>query len=193
MFAPSDHQHALDHTFQYLRATSNWQLIFQHGTPSRTVLHGFVDANWASDVNDHKSTSGFVFMLGGTAISWSSKKQAAVALSSTESEYIAGAHATKEAIWLRQLLSNLGYGTHLPTLLRIDNQSAITIAKNPEFHDRTKHIDVRYHYLWQKYESGEIALDYMPTHAQPADILTKGLGHEKHNQFRFQMGMHNLD
>ena len=157
------------------------------------MLHGYVDTDWASDMNNCKSILGFMFMLAGGAISWSSKKQGAVALSSTESEYIAGAHAAKEAIWLRQLLSNLGYGTHLPTLLRIDNQSAITIAKNPEFHDRTKHIDVRYHYLRQKYESSEIALNYTPTHAQPADVLTKGLGHEKHDQFRFQMGMHDLD
>ena len=157
------------------------------------MLHGYVDTDWASDVNNCKSILGFMFMLAGGAISWSSKKQGAIALSSTESEYITGAHAAKEAIWLRQLLSNLGYSTHLPTLLHIDNQSAITITKNPEFHDRTKHIDVHYHYLWQKYESGEIALNYTPTHAQPADVLTKGLGREKHNQFRFQMGMRDLD
>ncbi len=188
-----DHQRALDWAFRYLQATHSSQLVFRRGVPGGMTLHGYVDADWASDVNDHKSTSGFVFMLAGGAISWSSKKQGAVALSSTESEYIAGAHAAKEAIWLRQLLSNLGYGTHLPTLLRIDNQSAITIAKNPEFHDRTKHIDIRYHYLRQKYESGEIALDYTPTHAQPADVLTKGLGREKHDQFRFQMGMCDLD
>jgi hypothetical protein len=99
------------------------------------TLHGYVNADWASDVNDQKSTSGFVFMLAGGAISWSSKKQGAVALSSTEFEYIAGAHAAKEATWLRQLLSNLGHGMSLPTLLHIDNQSTITITKNPKFHD----------------------------------------------------------
>jgi hypothetical protein len=157
------------------------------------TLHGYVNADWASDVNDQKSTSGFVFMLAGGAISWSSKKQGAVALSSTEFKYIAGAHAAKEATWLRQLLSNLGHGMSLPTLLHIDNQSTITITKNPEFHDRTKHIDIRYHYLRQKYESSEIALNYTPTHSQPADVLMKGLGCEKHDQFRFWMGMHDMD
>src|SRR5258707_682749 len=124
----ADHQRALDRAFQYLRATSDRQLIFQRGTPSGTVLHGFVDADWASDVNDRKSTSGFVFMLGSAAISWSSKKQAAVALSSTEAEYLAGAHAAKEAVWLRRLLGELGQDTNSPTALHIDNQSAIAIA-----------------------------------------------------------------
>jgi len=143
----ADHQCTLDRAFRYLRATSDRQLIFQRGTPSGTVLHGFVDADWASDVNDRKSTSGFVFMLGGTAISWSSKKQAAVALSSTEAKYLARAHAAKEAVWLRRLLGELGQDTNSPTALHIDNQSAITIARNPEFHNHTKHIDVRYHFL----------------------------------------------
>ena len=88
-----EHQYALDHAFQYLKATSNSHLVFQRGTPGGTTLHGFVDANWASDVNDQKSTLGFVLMLGGAAVSWSSKKQTSVALLSTEAEYIAAAHA----------------------------------------------------------------------------------------------------
>jgi hypothetical protein len=185
----ADHQRALDRTFRYLRATSNRQLVFQRGTPSGTILHGFVDADWASDVNDRKSTSGFVFMLGGAAISWSSKKQAAVALSSTEAEYLAGAHAAKEAVWLRRLLGELGQDTHLPTALHIDNQSAIAIARNPEFHDRTKHIDVRYHFLRHKVEAEEIELPYVPTEDQIADVLTKGLVREKHERFAKEMGL----
>jgi hypothetical protein len=99
------------------------------------TLHSYIDADWASNVNDWKLTSGFVFMLASRAISWSSKKQGAVPLSSTESEYIASAHGVKEATWLRQLLSDLGHGTSLSMLLHIDNQSTITITKNPEFHD----------------------------------------------------------
>lgn len=94
----NEHQRALDRAFRYLRATSDWKLIFQRGTAEGTTLRGFVDADWASDVNDRKSTSGYVFMLAGGAISWSSKKQSSVALSSTEAEYIAAAHAAKEVI-----------------------------------------------------------------------------------------------
>src|SRR5260370_2655126 len=88
----ADHQRALDRAFRYLRATSDRQLIFQRGTPSGTVLHGFVDADCATDVNDRKSTSGFVFMLGGAAISWSSKKQPPIALSILDSDYLSGPH-----------------------------------------------------------------------------------------------------
>jgi reverse transcriptase-like protein len=93
-----DHQHALNHIFQYLRAMSNQLLIFQYGVPEGSVLHRFVNTNWASDVNNRKSTSSFIFMLGGNVVSWSSKKQACVALSSIEAEYLARAHAAKETI-----------------------------------------------------------------------------------------------
>ena len=99
------------------------------------MLFGYADADWASDINDRKSTSGYVFKLASATVSWSSKKQTSVALSSTEAKYIARVHTTKEVIWLRQLLSELGLGTRHPTTLLIDNQSAIAIAKNPKFHD----------------------------------------------------------
>jgi hypothetical protein len=189
----ADHQRALERTLRYLKATSNQRLVFQHGTPGGTVLHGFVDADWASDVNDCKSTSGFVFMLGGAAVSWSSKKQTSVALSSTEAEYIAAVHATKEVIWLRQLLIELGLDLDSPTVLHVDNQSAIAIAHNPEFHDHTKHIEVRHHFLRHKVEGEEIRLEYTPTNEQTADVLTKGLVHNKHERFSKAMGLHCLD
>jgi hypothetical protein len=91
-----------------------------------------VDADWASNVNDRKSTSGFIFMLAGGAISWGSKKQSAVALSSTEAKYIAATHAAKEVVWLRRLLIELKQKIDGPTILCMDNQSAIAIAQNPE-------------------------------------------------------------
>jgi hypothetical protein len=142
-----DHQRALERVFWYLRATSDQQLVFGWGSLGGSTLFGYADADWASDVNNRKSTSGYMFKLAGAAVSWSSKKQTSVALSSTEAEYISGAHTAKEAVWLRQLLSELGLDTSSPTILHIDNQSTIAIAKNPEFHDRMKHIDVRYHFL----------------------------------------------
>jgi hypothetical protein len=189
----ADHQHALERALRYLKAMSNQRLVFQHGTPGGTVLHGFVDADWASDVNNHKSTSGFVFMLGGAAVSWSSKKQTSVALSSTEAEYIAAAHATKEVVWLRRLLIELGLDLNSPTVLHVDNQSAIAIACNPEFHDRTKHIEVQHHFLRHKVEGEEICLEYTLTDEQTADVLTKGLVCDKHKRFSKAMGLHCLD
>jgi hypothetical protein len=137
-----EHQHALERTLRYLRGTSDCGLVFQRGSARGTKLLGYVDADWASDVNDRKSTSGFVFMLGGASISWGSKKQTSVALSSTEAEYIVAAHVAKEAKWLRSLLTELGESLELPTTVFIDNQSAIAIARNPEFYDRTKYIEV---------------------------------------------------
>jgi len=184
-----DHQRALERVFRYLRATSGKQLVFGQGTLGGSTLLGYTDTNWASDVNDRKSTSGYVFKLAGAAVSWSSKKQTSITLSSTEVEYIAGAHTAKEAIWLRQLLSELGLNTSSPTILHIDNQSAIAIARNPEFHDRTKHIDVRYHFLRQVVEDKSIELAYIPTGDQVADALTKGLPPASFGKFREEMGV----
>ncbi len=133
--------------------------------------------------------SGYTFKLAGAAVSWSSKKQTSIALSSTEAEYISGAHAAKEAVWLRQLLSKLSFNTLSPTVLHIDNQSTIMIAKNPEFHDCTKHINVHYHFLWQVIEDGMVELCYIPTGDQVADMLTKGLPPASFNKFWDVMGV----
>jgi hypothetical protein len=188
-----DHQRTLECMFCYLQATSNHQLVLECGSSGDSTLLGYADADWASNVNDRKSASGYVFKLGIGAISWSSKKQATVVLSSTEAEYIAGAHATKEAVWLRQLLSELGQDMSSPTVLCIDNQSAITIAWNPEFHDRTKHIDVRYHFLRQVVNDGMVELTYTPTGEQVANVLMKGLPPALHNKFKSLMGICRLD
>jgi len=98
-----------------------------------------------------------------------------IALLSTEAKYIMGAHATKEAIWLRQLLAELGLPDDDPTILQMDSQSAIAIAKNPQFHNRTKYIEVCHHFLCRQVEEEKIELDYVPTNDQVADTLTKGL------------------
>jgi len=187
------HQHTLDRLFRYLHGSSDYKLVYRRGVPGGNTILGYVDANWGSDVNDRKSTSGYAFTLSGGAISWSSKKQSAVALSSTEAEYIAGMHAAKEAIWLGRLFVGLQQPSSFPIPLLIDNQLAIAIAKNPEFHDRTKHIDIRYHFLRHKVESGDITLDYVPTNNQSADVLTKGLAREKHEKFSKELGLRRAD
>jgi hypothetical protein len=187
-----DHQRALDCVFKYLRATSDRGLVFQRGTEKGLTLEGYADVDWANDVNNRRLTSGYVFMLASTAVSWSSKKQTSVALSSTEAEYIAGAHAAKELIWLRQLLAGLSFTTNSPTTLLMDNQLAIAIAKNPAHHKRMKHIEVCYHFLKRMVKDGKIKLEYVPTTEQPADAMTKGLACEKHELFIGQMGLRRL-
>ena len=164
--------------------------MFRRGTTDALMLKGYADADWASNRNDRKSTSGYVFILGGGTTSWSSKKQSAVALSSTEAEYIAGGHTAKEAVWLRRLLSELGQDMTEPTILHIDNQSSIALAHNPKFHDRTKHVDIQHHFLREKVENNELLLQYLPTNEQPANLLTKGLSREKHETFTKKIGLY---
>jgi Reverse transcriptase (RNA-dependent DNA polymerase) len=183
------HENALSRVFRYLRHTVDKRLVFQRGSKHGRTLHGYVDADWAGDVNDRKSTSGFVFLLSGGAVSWSSKKQPCVALSTTEAEYIAATHALKEAVWLRCLLAELYVDVSSPTLLYIDSQSAMAVACNPEFHDRTKHIGVRYHFLRQLLTDSEIDFSYVPTIDQVADTLTKGLVRVKLESHALAMGL----
>ncbi|UYV70226.1 hypothetical protein LAZ67_7002240 [Cordylochernes scorpioides] len=139
-------------------------------------LTGYSDSDYARDIDSRKSTTGYIFMLNHGAVSWSSQKQSTVALSTTESEYIAACAATKEMVWLRRLLKDIGIKMDRPTVLNMDNQAAIKLVQNPEFHKRTKHIDVRYHYIRTKQEDGELITRYVSTLQQTADLLTKPLG-----------------
>jgi len=188
-----EYQHTLDHLFRYLCRSLDYKLVYRRGTPGGDTILRYMDTDWGSDVNDCKSTLGYAFTLSGGVISWSSKKQSAVALSSTKAEYITGAHTAKEAIWLGRLFAGLQQPSSFPIPLLINNQSAIAIAKNPEFHDQTKHINIYYHFLQHKVESGDIILDYMPTNDQSADVLTKGLTQEKHKRFSRDLGLHHAD
>jgi hypothetical protein len=184
-----NHQHALECIFCYLWASANYQLVLGHSTTSVPTLLGYANSNRASDINNHKSTSGYIFTLGGGAISWSSKKQPTITLSSTEAKYIASTHTAKEATWLRLLLSELRQDTFLPTILHIDNQSTIAIMQNLEFHKCMKHIDIHYHYICQVIDNGMLCLKYTPTQEQVADVLTKRLPPVSHIKFMTAMGI----
>ena len=127
-------------------------------------------------------------IISGT-ISWSLPKQPTVALSSTKAKYIGGAHTAKEAIWLRLFLSELGQDMSLPTTLHVNNQSAMAITWNPEFHECMKHIDVCYHYIQQVVDDETLSLVYTPTQEQVADVLTKGLAPASHIKFMCAMGI----
>jgi hypothetical protein len=184
----TQHWMAVKRLLRYLRASTTATLVYN--TNGNTKLLGYCDADWAGDVSDRKSVSGYVFTLGGAAITWSSKKQATVATSSTEAEYIAMATAAKEAIHLRLLLTDLGFPPNDPTTIKCDNQGAMKLAKNPVGHSRTKHIDVQHHFVREQYQAGTIKLDYIPTTDMTADVLTKPLHKYKHEQHRLAMGLH---
>src|SRR3954447_3482679 len=168
------HYAAAKRVIRYLKGTINYQLHLG-STDESLKLIGYCDANWGNDISTRRSTTGYLFYLSGGVISWSSKRQPTVALSSTEAEYMAITHATKEAIWLRSLMNELGYDQSTPTLIFEDNQSCIALAKNPVHHARTKHIDIQHHFIREKVKSREIELEYISTNKMIADALTKSL------------------
>eukprot|EP00253_Pinus_taeda_P030438 PITA_30438 len=142
-------------------------------------LCGFTDADWAGSPTDRKSTSGGVFSIGSTVFSWYNRKQRSVALSSAEAKYMATSLAACEAIWMRKILVGL-FGSYLkPTVIYCDNQSCIKLSANPVFHDRSKHIDIRYHHIRDCVQRRVMLLSYIPTEDQDADILMKALTRRK--------------
>ena len=130
-----------------------------------------------------------MFKLAGGTVSWKTKKQSFVALSSTEAEYIALCSATQEAVWLRKLLKSIGYIQPEPTMMYEDNQGAIALSKNSKNHTQTKHIDIKYHYIRETILKKAIQLEYCPTEKKVADILTKGLAKQRFEELRSMMGV----
>lgn len=118
--------------------------------------------DWAGDVDTRRSTSGYVFQIGSSTVSWSSRKQATVAKSSTEAEYVALSSATQEAVWLRRLMEDLGRQMDAPTTIYEDNQGAIELAKNAKYHNRTKHVDTCHHFVRERVVSNEIQFIVLP-------------------------------
>ena len=183
------HLNACRKVLRYLKGTLNFGLIYAQS--DGLTLKGFCDADWAGSPYDRRSVSGFVFMLGGKTIAWSSKKQTTIALSSTEAEYKALTHATCEAIWLKRLLADLHVYQEKVNLL-CDNMSSIYLANNPVFHARSKHIEVQYHYVREKVIAKEIDIQHVSTEFQVADIFTKFLDSVKLKRFNSEMNLQEL-
>jgi hypothetical protein len=180
------HWQAAKRILCYIQGTPMYGIHYTSGIPH---IVGYTDSDWAGDVDDRKSTSGFVFCLGSGPITWSCKKQHAHALSSTEAEYRAAVLASQEALWLRQLMTEFGFPPDRPTLLWCDNQSAIHISRNPVEHQRTKHIELHMHFIRQLIQDGVIALEYIPTTGQIADIFTKPFASPRFLQLRTMLGV----
>jgi ribonuclease HI len=154
-----------------------------------TELEGYVDSDWAGDPETRRSTSGFIFKLGTASVSWKSGKQPIVACSTTEAEYIALSEAVREASWLRSMLEELGFSSTRPTTIFEDNQGCISISKNRRTDKRTKHIDIKYHYVRDQVEEKNIILQYCPTDIMAADAMTKAVNAPKLNFCRERMGL----
>ena len=187
-----EHWEGIKRVLRYIKGTVNHGLIYSANI-NDTLLQEYSDADWAGDVDTRRSTSGYVYQIFGNTVSWSSKSQNSVAKSSTESEYIALSTASQEAIWLRRLLMNIGYQAKDPTTLFEDNQSTIEMSKNPKYHNRTKHIDVLYHFIREHVNAGKIAVKYCNTKDMIADIMTKGLGKTQFEKLRGELGVNEIN
>ena len=172
---------------RYLKGTTAHGLLYS--SRSTDDLHSYSDSDWAGDLDDRKSTSGYLFLLSGAPISWRSKKQSTVALSTAEAEYIALSYASQEAMWLRQLISELKFDKSDATVLYEDNQAAKCMARNGQHHGRSKHIDICCHFVREKVGEGVIALKYCPTDKMLADMLTKGLSSVTFKRLREMTGI----
>jgi len=156
----------------------------------KNVLYGYSDSDWAGDPDNRKSTSGYVFILNGGTISWSSKRQSTIAQSSCEAEYIAVNEAAREAVYLRGLLEDFGF-PQPPTLIMVDNNGAISMSKNPVNHKTSKHVEVKYHYIRKMVKRQQVVLTYVNTQLNIADMMTKPLGKLKQEQFHVEvLGAH---
>ena len=179
------HWVAAKRVLRYLKGTMNYGLLYSGDSD---VL-AYSDADWVGDVDDRKSTSGYMFQIAGGPVSWKSRKQDTVALSTAEAEYVALSSAAQECIWLQRLLCELGKPLGGPTVILEDNQSSIAMARNPQFHGRAKHIDIKHHFVRERVSDGSIELKYCPTNEMVADILTKGLAHQQFSFLREKAGI----
>ncbi|RVW37266.1 Retrovirus-related Pol polyprotein from transposon TNT 1-94 [Vitis vinifera] len=167
------HMTAVIRILRYLKMTPGKGLFFQRTTKKEIEI--FSDADWAGSVTDRRSTSGYCSFVWGNLVTWRSKKQSVVARSSAEAEFRAMAQGICEGIWLNRLLEELRVPLKHPMVLYCDNQAAISIAKNPIHHDRTKHVEIDRHFIKEKIEEGVFKVSYTPTNCQTTDILTKAL------------------
>ena len=173
--------------FRYLRGTMQMGLMYRHNEQPG-ILTAYSDADYAGDVSTRRSTSGTVCVYMGSAVTWSSRRQTSVALSTTEAEFVAASEATKEVIWLTRLLNEISMLVAIP-VLKVDNVSALKLVKNPAFHKHTKHIEVRHYFVREKYEEGQLTLEHIAGDEQVADIFTKPLMKTKFEFLRPLLGL----
>ena len=182
------HWEVVKRTFRYLSGTKAYQLTY--GAESNDLI-GYTDADGANQEH-RRAISGNVFLIDGGVVSWSSRKQELVTLSTAEAEYVAATHTAKEAIWLRKLVLELFLVPATPMPLYCDNQAALALASVDNYHARTKHIDVRYHFIQDVIKKGSISLIYCSTEDMMADTLTKPLPKWKTTLYNLSLGLHRV-
>ena len=184
------HWEGVKQVINYLGTTRELGLTF--GGNKKNLLEGYCNADWARQAHRH-SISGFAFHYGIKAISWSSKKQNIITLSSTESKYIALTHVAKEAIWLQTFVNEVTGISIKPLTILGDNQGLLTLARDNKYHSRTKHIDLRYHFIHEAVDDAKIKVEYVPTEDNVANIFVKSLAKPKFTCFVAMLGLGQLN
>ncbi|KAJ6992892.1 Retrovirus-related Pol polyprotein from transposon TNT 1-94 [Populus alba x Populus x berolinensis] len=188
MAAPKEgHLLAAKRILRYLKGTIDFGVFYKKG--SDNILKGYTDSDFAGDLDGGKSTSGYVFMIGDGAVAWSSRKQPIVTLSTTEAEYVAATTCACHSIWMKEVLNSVEEDYCKCITVFCDNSSSIKLSKNPVLHGRTKHINVRFHFIRDLIKKGEVELVYCGTKEQIADIMTKPLKLEDFVKLRMLLGV----
>ena len=188
MHAPSkDHMCAVNRILQYLKATPGKGLLF--AKKGDLNVEGYTDADWAGSILDRRSTSGYFTFVGGNLVTWRSKKQKVVARSSAEAEFRGMAHGVCELLWIKSVLSDLGFKSKKAMNLHCDSKAAIEIAQNPVQHDRTKHVEVDRHFIKENLNRKIIQFPFVPSEEQLADVLTKAVSGKAFNSSMTKLGM----
>ncbi|GJX29806.1 ribonuclease H-like domain, reverse transcriptase, RNA-dependent DNA polymerase [Tanacetum coccineum] len=184
------HMKAVKQVLRYVKGTKDYGITYKHN--GGNIIQGFSDSSYGVNTQEGKGTTGIIFYYGDSPISWSTQKQATVALSSCESEFIAATAAATQALWLKRLLSRLTHSEEEKITIMVDNKSAIQLMKNPVFHGRSKHIDTKYHFIRECVERDDIQVEFVSGEYQKADILTKALPKIKFLTMRQLIGLKDL-
>jgi hypothetical protein len=174
-----------------VQGTIDYGLMFERNESEDVELFGFCDSDWVGSMDDMKSTSEYCFTLGSGIFSWASKRRERVAHSSAEAEYVSASETTKQVVWLRKILGDMGEKQDMTTVLFCDNKSAIAMTKNSVFHSRIKHINLKHHYIREAVEDEEVVIKYVKIGDQLADIFTKALPCDKFVYLRELLEMTN--
>lgn len=189
----AQHMKGVDRIFRYLKGTMDLGIMYDGKSPN-PQLHGYCDSDWGGDRGTRRSTGGTIFLLAGGVISASAKSQPNVDLSSTEAEYYALTSCIQELLWIQQVMAQMQYSGKdiVSTRIYSDSQSSIALGNNPELHQRTKHIDIKHHFIRQHIDAGRVNTCYLSTHEMIADGLTKSLPQKKHSRFVEMLNLKNV-